>query len=60
MAKSWTILGPSLRWPHVGLGYPFTLLYLERADRTIAHVESLTNADYLPKPKQTVAHEHPQ
>ncbi|RZS30393.1 helix-turn-helix protein [Herbihabitans rhizosphaerae] len=48
--------------PHVGLCYPFTLLYLERADRTIAHIETLTNAEYLPKPKHTdvysLAYEH--
>jgi hypothetical protein len=32
---------------HPGLGYPFTLLYLEPARATIAYVETLTNADYV-------------
>ncbi len=33
--------------PHAALGYPFTLLYVERAKATIAYVETLTDADYI-------------
>lgn len=35
--------------PHAALGYPFTLLYVERAKATIAYVETLTDADYIKK-----------
>lgn len=35
--------------PHAALGYPFTLLYVERAKATIAYVESLTDAAYIKK-----------
>lgn len=35
--------------PHPATGYPFTLLYVERAKATIAYVETLTDADYIKK-----------
>ncbi|WP_147454987.1 helix-turn-helix domain-containing protein [Saccharothrix australiensis] len=35
--------------PHPAIGYPFTLLYLERAKSTIAYIEWLTGADYVKK-----------
>lgn len=40
---------PLAAGPHPAIGYPFTLLYVERAKSTIAYVESLTGADYIKK-----------
>ncbi|MEV5535292.1 helix-turn-helix transcriptional regulator [Saccharopolyspora shandongensis] len=38
---------PLDRGPHAGLSCPFTLLWIERAQATIAYVETLTGADYV-------------
>lgn len=41
---------------HAGLGLAFTLLHLSAARATFAYVESLTSADYLPRPRHTQAY----
>ncbi|WP_198044197.1 helix-turn-helix domain-containing protein [Actinoalloteichus sp. GBA129-24] len=47
---------PQSAGEHPGLNIAFTLLHIADARATFAYIESLTSADYLPRPRHTQAY----